>query len=81
MTRRQTKPGSSHTLTGMWSSPVRQSTGRVDSQRTTSGKSFSERVTAVQIGRLRLIATYQPLWSKGPEEIEKFRKDLENELA
>ncbi|XP_063722275.1 uncharacterized protein LOC134848689 [Symsagittifera roscoffensis] len=44
-------------------------------------KSFSERVTAVQIGRLRLIATYQPLWSKGPEEIEKFRKDLENELA
>ena len=44
-------------------------------------KSFSERVTAVQIGRLRLIATYQPLWSKGPEEIKKFRKDLENELA
>ena len=44
-------------------------------------KSFSERVTAVQIGRLRLIATYQPLWSKRPEEIEKFRKDLVNELA
>ena len=44
-------------------------------------KNFSERVTAVQIGRLRLIPTYQPLWSKGPEEIEKFRKDLENKLA
>ena len=35
----------------------------------------------MQIGRLRLIATYQPLWSKGSEEIEKFRKDLENALA
>ena len=35
----------------------------------------------MQIGRLRLIATYQPLGSKGPEEIEKFKKDLENELA
>ena len=44
-------------------------------------KSFSERGTAGQIGRFRLIATYQPLWSKGPEEIEKFKKDLENELA
>ena len=44
-------------------------------------KSFSERVTAVQIGRLRLIATYQPLWSKGPDEIKNFRKDLENELT
>ena len=37
-------------------------------------KSFSERVTAVQIGRLRLIATYQPLWSKGPEEIQSSGK-------
>ena len=46
-----------------------------------NSQKFSERVTAVQIGRLRLIATYQPLWSKGPEENEKFRKDLENELA
>ena len=43
-------------------------------------KRFSERVTAVQIGRISLIATYQTLWSKGPEEIDIFRKDLENEL-
>ena len=35
MARRQTKPGSSYTLTEMWSSPVRRYSGRVDSQRTT----------------------------------------------
>ena len=35
----------------------------------------------MQIGRIRLIASYPPLWSKGPEENDKFRKDLENELV
>lgn len=44
-------------------------------------KSFSERVTTVQIGNIRLVSVYQPLWSNGEEGIEKFRRDLENELA
>ena len=43
-------------------------------------KNFSEHVTAI-VEKLRLISTYQILRTNGPEGIDRFRKDLENQLA
>ena len=44
-------------------------------------KSFSERVTSVEIDNIRLVSVYQPLWSYGPEGIDEYRHALEDEIA
>ena len=40
-----------------------------------------ERTTAVVTEGARFVAAYQPLWSRGEEEVEAFREEVENQMA
>ena len=42
---------------------------------------FSERSTTVKIGNMKIMAVYQPLWSNGREGVERYREEIEEELA
>ena len=42
---------------------------------------FAERITTVEIGEVKLVAAYQPLWSNGREGVENYRAEVEQELA
>ena len=48
-----------------------------DGQRVEHG----ERTTTIITEQMRVISSYQPLWSNGEERIEDFRRELENHLA
>ena len=40
---------------------------------------FAERITTVEIGEVKLVAAYQPLWSNGREGVENYRAEVEQE--
>ena len=42
---------------------------------------YSERSTTVKIGNMKIMAVYQPLWSNGREGVERYREEIEEELA
>ena len=44
-------------------------------------KSSHERTVAIQTHCIRRIATYQPLWSNGPEGVDEYRYALTDEVA
>ena len=44
-------------------------------------KNFAERVVSIKMNKRFLIAVYQPFWSNGLENIDKYRHDWENEIA
>jgi len=44
-------------------------------------KWFEERVTAVVLGGLRLVSVYQPIWGGDAEEFERYRRDVEGQIA
>ena len=45
------------------------------------GKSFHERTVAIETHGIRLISTYQPLWSNGPEGVDEYRYALTDEVV
>jgi len=44
-------------------------------------KWMDERVTAVVLGGLRVVSAYQPLWGRDEREFERYRRDLESQVA
>ena len=42
---------------------------------------YLERSTTVKIGNMKIMAVYQPLWSNGREGVERYREEIEEELA
>ena len=44
-------------------------------------KWLEDRVTAVVFGGMRLVSVYQPLWGSDVYEMEKYRRDLETQVA
>ena len=41
---------------------------------------LGERVTTVSIGDFRFVSVYQPLWQYGPEEMDKCRHEIEEQI-
>ena len=44
-------------------------------------KWFGERVTAVVFGGMRLVSVYQPVWGTDEEGFERYRRELESQVA
>ena len=44
-------------------------------------RKYTSRTTTVKIGSIKLVAVYQPVWSNGREGVERYREELEQELA
>ena len=42
---------------------------------------YSEKSTTAKIGNMKIMAVYQPLWSNGREGVERYREEIEEELA
>ena len=44
-------------------------------------KSYNERTVAIETHGIRIISTYQPLWSNGQEGVDRYRYSLTDEIA
>ena len=42
---------------------------------------FGERVVAVEVGGMHLVAAYQPIWGLEEEDMERYRRDRESQVA
>ena len=42
---------------------------------------FGERLEAVEVGEMHLVAAYQPMWGIDEAGMERYRRDLESQVA